>query len=389
MSNIANDDRCELSFESLRMTKVGEEVKFNFLWTIKNFSARPQEIGERLCSSLFHIQAPDDIKSEWDMQLHPKGYYHFSPSTTGNTTSVSVRNFLSVRVNNYSEREFLAKTNLSILDEARKRHYRKNGNSRDDWEKYGTNGHPLEFLSLNKLHSKASVLLPNDCLTILCEVTILIPDKSDPVSVDGGTKMVQPSQENLQNELAFSQKDFTDVQIQCGDKIFECHEFILSARSPVFKAMFQVEMKEKKTKKVVVKDIHPDVFEELLTFIYTGKCPNVNKLARDLLGAADMYQVELLKTICIEKLCNSINVHNCVDLLIIGDMYQADILKKISLEFIAMNVGSVCDLGDWKKSLLGNPSLMADVIKAIGRNDIRGKVAHGVDPEEYYWEHNN
>ena len=194
--------------------------------------------------------------------------------------------------------------------------------------------------------------------------------------------MVQPSQENLQNELAFSQKDFTDVQIQCGDKIFECHEFILSARSPVFKAMFQVEMKEKKTKKVVVKDIHPDVFEELLTFIYTGKCPNVDNLTRALFGAADKYQVELLKTICIEKLCNRIDVKNCVDFLIIGDMYQADILKKISLDFISKNVGIICDLGGWKESLLGNPSLMADVLEAIGQKDIRGTVTH--ESEDYH-----
>ena len=382
MSNIANEGRCELSFESLRMTKEGEEVKFNFLWTIKKFSARPQEIGERLCSSMFHIQAPEDIKSDWEMQLLPKGYYHFSPSTTGINTSV--RNFLSVCVNNYSEKDFLAKTKLSILDEARKRHYQKNGNSRDEWEKYD-NGHgPLELLSLNKLHSEASVLLPNDCLMILCEVTILIPDKNTPVSVDGDVKTVLPGQANLLNNLesVFLNKEFTDVQIQCGDKVFECHQFMLSVQSPIFKAMFQVEMKEKNTKKVVVKDIRPDVLEEMLTFIYTGKCPNVDNLTRGLLGAADKYQVELLKTICIEKLCNRIDVKNCVDYLIIGDMYQADLLKKISLDFIAKNVGNICDLAGWKESLLGNSSLMADVLEAIGRKDIRGTVTH--ESEEYH-----
>ena len=156
--------------------------------------------------------------------------------------------------------------------------------------------------------------------------------------------------------------------------MFDCHQFMLSARSPVFRAMFKAEMEEKKTKKVIVADLHPDVLEEMLSFIYTGKCSNVDNMARDLLGAADKYQVEMLKTICIEKLCNSIDVGTCVDHLLIGDMHQADLLKKYSRDFIANNVGSVCDLGDWKVSLMSYPSLMADVIEAMGRKYIRGKV---------------
>ena len=156
--------------------------------------------------------------------------------------------------------------------------------------------------------------------------------------------------------------------------MFDCHQFMLSAKSPVFRAMFKAEMEEKKTKKVIVADLHPDVLEEMLSFIYTGKCSNVDNMARDLLGAADKYQVEMLKTICIKKLCNSIDVGNCVDHLVIGDMHQANLLKKHSLDFIAKNVGRICDQGDWKESLLGYPSLMAEVIEAIGRKDIRGKV---------------
>ena len=50
-------------------------------------------------------------------------------------------------------------------------------------------------------------------------------------------------QENF--ESAFTEKEFTDIKIQCENEVFDCHQFILSARSPVFKAMFQADMNEK------------------------------------------------------------------------------------------------------------------------------------------------
>ena len=72
MSN--NDDGCELSLESWCRTKEGEEVKFNFAWTIKNFSTRPENPGESLYSSVFSLQAPDDIKSDCTMSNPQKAW---------------------------------------------------------------------------------------------------------------------------------------------------------------------------------------------------------------------------------------------------------------------------------------------------------------------------
>jgi len=237
-----------------------------------------------------------------------------------------------------------------------------------------------EFIAIDYLKSQSAQLLPNDNLTILCEVTVLFPTETTSVSKKEADAITDKlSQNNLQEdlELAFSHREFTDIQIQCGDKVFYCHQVILAARSPVFRAMFLADMAERKTKKVHVKDLLPEVFSEMLTFMYTGKCPNLDTLACELLGAADKYQVEMLKTICVEKLCGSIDVNNCVDFLVMGDMYQASVLKKFSMDFIAKNLRSVCQTGDWRKCLLDHPTLMADVIEEIGRQDSRGKVNQG------------
>lgn len=42
--------------------------------------------------------------------------------------------------------------------------------------------------------------------------------------------------------------------------------------------------------RVEINDVEPDVFKEMMCFIYTGKAPNLDKMADDLLAAADKVQ---------------------------------------------------------------------------------------------------
>ena len=69
-------------------------------------------------------------------------------------------------------------------------------------------------------------------------------------------------------------------------------------------------------------DLQPDVVNDMLLYIYTGNTPNLQRVAGELLAAADKYQLEQLKNICEEKLCNSLEIGNSVSHLVLGDMYQ-------------------------------------------------------------------
>ena len=72
--------------------------------------------------------------------------------------------------------------------------------------------------------------------------------------------------------------------------MYNCHQVILSARSPVFRAMFMADMAEKKTQKVDIKDMTPDVLYAMLIYIYEATLPSPEKFdqcGKDLLAAAD------------------------------------------------------------------------------------------------------
>ena len=103
---------------------------------------------------------------------------------------------------------------------------------------------------------------------------------------------------------------------KCGDQTFDAHQLILSTRSPVFQSMFQAEMKEKKNGQVDIEDLKPEVVSEMLKFIYSWECDIIydsktsDQQIIDLLEAADKYQLEFLKQLCEDELCNRIKVES-------------------------------------------------------------------------------
>lgn len=289
--------------------------------------------------------------------MYPKG----DPSTTG---------FMSVDLVKVSSGTDKAKSVFSILDKD-KNTYSEIGYDADfDLYQDNTNWGHGQFIDLDSLKEQSSQLLPNDSLTIVCDITVLEPEETVMESKHMDIERQKASRDQVCRDLEFAleNKEFSDVQIHCGGQVFDCHQVILSARSPVFRTMFQADMAEKKTRKVNIVDIDPNIMEDLLSFIYAGKTPKLDEHATDILAAAEKYQLDGLKELCEENLCRNLGHENCINHLILGDMYQANKLKKASLQFIAKNV-NVFLSKDWETCLRDRQNLMVDVIKAMARKD--------------------
>jgi speckle-type POZ protein len=164
----------------------------------------------------------------------------------------------------------------------------------------------------------------------------------------------------------FSDKQLSDVKIECDGQTFDCHQIILAARSPVFMAMFQSNMKEKKTKTVTINDFKTEVVSEMLNYIYTGTVSSndISEIEIDLLAAADKYQLDLLKNICEENLCSKLEVTNCVELFVVGDMHQTFKLRKKALRLAAENMNLIIDTDVFEDLFQQKPVLAWEVTKA-------------------------
>ena len=96
-------------------------------------------------------------------------------------------------------------------------------------------------------------------------------------------------------ELMFEKKIFTDIQIEFGNNTFNAHRAVLASHSEVFEKMFEINMKEKERRKT---DIDAEVMSDLLAFIYTGRAPNMRAHTKELLLAADKYNLQDLVVMC-------------------------------------------------------------------------------------------
>ncbi|KAK4470078.1 hypothetical protein MN116_006542 [Schistosoma mekongi] len=151
---------------------------------------------------------------------------------------------------------------------------------------------------------------------------------------------------------------------------FEAHKAILAARSPVFAAMFGHGMEESRANRVEITDMEPDTVAEVLRYIYTGQVVGMNRLAHELLAAADKYQLERLKIMCEEALVESLSVENACDIFGLADMHNAEQLKAHTLEFIMLHAHDVCETEGYEQLVRHRPRLLNECFRSLASQQL-------------------
>lgn len=151
---------------------------------------------------------------------------------------------------------------------------------------------------------------------------------------------------------------FSDVDFHFSDgSVLHAHKLVLVARSSFFSAMFlnNDTYEETKSGRVNICDIQPDVFKEMLSYLYTTKVPKMHKLAFELLMAADkvcnvsssskitlltfllfhQYDLQELKTMCEKELAKNLNAETMQTYYELANTHNGPELKQKALEYMA------------------------------------------------------
>jgi len=340
-------------------TVLRDKAEATFHWTIEDFKNRPEKCSEKLESTCFNVNGPGDMKTKWKLVLYPKGY------------EKAFADYVGVYLYNEGPDKVMASYKMVIIDRiGNERESCKSSTTLLEFAKSGKNGSMWgrhKWLKLDELNDQPD-LLPDGNLTIQCTVTVIGPQKilsgSD---LSANSNLIVHSQKQIVDHLGkiFYDKNFTDIKIKCHGQSFDCHMAIL-ARSPVFMAMFQSDMKEKENRTVHIDDFKIGVVGEMLKFIYTGDVSSpdaIVEIASELLKAADQYQLDLLKNICEESLCSTLDANNCVEYLVLGDMYRTLKLKMMALRIVVENADSIIDTDVFKDFFKQKPELALEVTK--------------------------
>jgi speckle-type POZ protein len=172
---------------------------------------------------------------------------------------------------------------------------------------------------------------------------------------------------STQLEELFDSMTLSDVNFKVRGREFPAHKLILSARSEVFAAMFQHPMEENLTNQIKIDDIDPNVFQELLRFIYTGRVQvdKLEMLAAGLFIAADKYLLGQLKLTCENHLLRYMSPENCVVLLSNGDLQNPTELLKEAAKFFRRLPSQVMATEKWEKMEEENPRLLCRIQKFL------------------------
>ncbi|KAF8787785.1 TD and POZ domain-containing protein 1 [Argiope bruennichi] len=171
----------------------------------------------------------------------------------------------------------------------------------------------------------------------------------------------------LEDFAAFYKKGILcDIKLQTATETIPAHSVILSARSPVFEAMFTTNMKENIQKCVRIDDVNAETVERMLLFLYSDTLEElVWANAKKLYFAADKYQVLSLKHRCAVILKRSIELNNCCELLILADLHKDEDLKAAAQDYIAKEDKKVFLSDQWRDLEKSHPYLAIDIFRAI------------------------
>ncbi|GBL76118.1 TD and POZ domain-containing protein 3 [Araneus ventricosus] len=159
----------------------------------------------------------------------------------------------------------------------------------------------------------------------------------------------------------FHDKIFSDIKLKTCTKTFPAHKNILSARSPVFKAMFSNNMKEKFNECVEIEDMDSDTVFRMLHYVYTAEIQDLQwENACDLYRAADKYEILALRDECSAYLKSNLRPNNACEVLILADLHQDEDLKASVQEFIFNH--DVLNSEEWKQLMKTYVKLAADTM---------------------------
>ncbi|KAF8777759.1 Speckle-type POZ protein like [Argiope bruennichi] len=241
-------------------------------------------------------------------------------------------------------------------------------------------GHFPLSLSKDAIICKKRYYLPDDRLSLLCEYAFTTGIEFQ--KIEGiESETIVTNIEQLRNyshikekllacpsalaELKdfYSNKYLTDVELKTETNSFPAHKIVLCARSPVFKAMMDNDMKEKNSKSIQVDDLEDDTVQKLLFFLYSDSLENVSwETAIKVYYAADKYQIEKLKLMCSSFLIENLTVSTATELLILADTHNDCDLKKITEDFILEYDEQIFSAEKWGELLETNLQLAASTM---------------------------
>ncbi|XP_020994732.1 BTB/POZ and MATH domain-containing protein 3 isoform X2 [Arachis duranensis] len=318
---------------------ITETVNGSHQFTIKGYSlAKGMGPGRHIMSGTFNVGGYD-----WAIYFYPDG-----KNPDDNSTYVSV--FIALASEGTDVRALFK---LTLLDQTQNGNHKVHSHFDRPLErgpytiKYrGSMWGYKRFFKRALLET--SEYLKDDCLIMQCTVGVVKTrlEGFKPGLIVPDSDMGRDFKDLLESEIGF------DIVFKVKSESFKAHKLILAARSPVFREQFSGGVGDPSIDEIVVDDIEPFVFKNLL-------------------AAADLYNLDRLKLLCESKLSEKINTDTVATTLALAEKHHCPQLKAICLKFIAnpVNIGVVMLSEAFEHLKEGYPKMLSELLKTFASVD--------------------
>ncbi|XP_042291547.1 kelch-like protein 7 isoform X1 [Thunnus maccoyii] len=138
-----------------------------------------------------------------------------------------------------------------------------------------------------------------------------------------------------------------DVTLVVQGKKISAHRVVLAAASHFFSLMFTTRMMESISHEVELRSVEPEIIELLIDFIYTARISVNSSNVQSLLDAANQYQIEPVKKMCVEFLKGQIDATNCLGISALADCMDCPELKAAAEDFSQLHFTEVYKLEEF------------------------------------------
>ena len=210
------------------------------------------------------------------------------------------------------------------------------------------------------LTSEDYKLISKNQLTINLKLIVILGEQQHsklPVNVG---KLIPSCTLSTDMLALLNDKSSADIIFKIGDKEFHAHKLILGARCDVFKAMFSSTFKES-AGVVEITDVNSEIFQDLLTYLYTGKMPNILEYPDELFVAADKYCLLRLRICCENIMIINMQEHVVLAYYVLAHFHNAPELKQACQNFINIHAPQLTQTEEFEVFATQHPELMHEL----------------------------
>uniref|UniRef100_A0A0N5B6T1 BTB domain-containing protein n=1 Tax=Strongyloides papillosus TaxID=174720 RepID=A0A0N5B6T1_STREA len=331
---------------------------FKYIYTIENFSLCSEKTGEKIISPTFVIGSKD--RSEWCLSIYPNGRGEKS------------KEYVSVFLTLLKPEKAKTKYRFSILNDKEEEKNVKFDTESKDFVKNEGWGYP-EFVKRDFLLNKSNGLLINDKLTIICEAEIIDLKTENCDNPETSINISVPQSKLLLNYgNMFDSSLFTDYIIKVGNTEIKVHKAVLAARSPVFYDILNSTSEESQKNIIEIKDFNAEVVKKTLKYIYKDEVSDIKDMENEIFEIANKYELDRLKAIAEQSMCNSLSIENVCERFALSDKYPTERLKEHCEELILKNLEFLIETSEWKKFVFVCPLLLESLfLKSLNISSMR------------------